>query len=121
MISALRRIAVACLLSGFPMTAVAADGPPRLDVNASCSAAAQFAIMAGRDKEACISDERSAGSILAQNWPKYPAADKEECVETVKTGGPQSYVELLSCLEAMQGARELREGRSLAPSERPDK
>jgi hypothetical protein len=36
----------------------------------------------------------------------------------VKTGGPASYVELLSCLEIMRDAKEIREADPLAPAER---
>jgi hypothetical protein len=116
--STLKRTAVAALLFGLPIAA-AADDPPKLDVNTTCNAAAQFAIMAGRDRESCLKDERSAESTLAQNWLKYTVGDKAECVATVKVGGPPSYVELLSCLESMRGARDLREGGTLVPSDEP--
>jgi hypothetical protein len=115
--SALKRIAVVALLIGLPIVAKAADEPPKLDVNTTCNAAAQFAIMKGRDKDTCLDDERSTERVLAQSWLKYAADDRTECAEAVKTGGPASYVELLSCLETMRDARELREGRSLAPSD----
>jgi hypothetical protein len=115
--SALKRIAIASLLLGLQVMVAAANDPPKLDVTITCNAAAQFAIVAGRDKEACLDDERTAESTLAQNWSKYNADDKTQCVGTVKTGGPASYVELLSCLEIMRDAKEFREGDSL---ERPD-
>jgi hypothetical protein len=108
--SALKTIAVASLLLGPHVGAAFADDPPKLDVTVSCNAASQFAIMAGRDKEACLDDERTAETTLAQNWSKYRADDKTQCIGTVKTGGPASYVELLSCLEVMRDAKELRDG-----------
>jgi hypothetical protein len=43
-----------------------------------------------------------------QNWPKYAAADKNECIGMVTTGGPASYVELLSCVEILRDARNIR-------------
>jgi hypothetical protein len=88
-----------------------------LDVTTTCNAAAQFSIVIGRDKEACLDDERTAENTLAQNWSKYNADDKTQCVGTVKTGGPGSYVELLSCIEVMRDAKELGAG---DPLERPD-
>ncbi len=115
--SALNRIAVASLSLGLQVTAAVADDPPKLDVTTTCNAAAQFSIVIGRDKEACLDDERTAENTLAQNWSKYNADDKTQCVGTVKTGGPGSYVELLSCLEVMRDAKELGAG---DPLERPD-
>jgi hypothetical protein len=119
MMSALKTIAGAVLLSGFQAGAAFADDPPKLDVAVSCNAASQFAIMAGRDKEACLEDERSAESTLGQTWSKFRAADKTMCIGTVKTGGPASYVELLSCLEVMRDAKDLREGEPVVRSDQP--
>ena len=90
-------------------TAIAlADSPPKLNVNPSCDAAARGAVTAGRNKEACLADERTAEDALAQNWSKYNAADKTQCIGNVRTGGPPSYVELLSCLEIMRDSKEIR-------------
>jgi hypothetical protein len=106
-------------LLGLPTAIALADSPPKLDVTPSCVAAARGAISAGRDKEACLADERAAENSLAQNWSKYNAADKTQCVGNVKTGGPASYVELLSCLEIMRDAKSIREGDPLTPSGQP--
>ena len=62
----------------------------------------------GRDKEACLADETTAQDTLKQNSSKYSATDKSQCVGMAKTGGPASYVELLSCLEIMRDARNIR-------------
>ena len=64
-------------------------------------------------------DERTAEDALKQGWSKYNAADKTQCVGNVKTGGPASYVELLSCLEIMRDAKAIREGEPVAPSGPP--
>jgi hypothetical protein len=56
-----------------------------------------------------MGDERAAQDTLNQNWSKYNAADKTQCIGNVKTGGPASYVELLSCLEIMRDAKSIRE------------
>jgi hypothetical protein len=101
------------------ITTAVADGPPKLDVTTPCNAAAQFALLAGRDKDACVNDERMAETTLAQNWSKYSADDKSQCIGTVKTGGPSSYVELLSCIEVLQDAKQIREGDPLMRSDRP--
>ena len=83
-------------------------GPPTLQVAPSCEAAARGAVVLGRNKEACLADETTAQDTLKQNWSKYAASDKNECVGMVKTGGPPSYVELLSCVEILRDARNIR-------------
>ena len=45
---------------------------------------------------------------LKQNWTQYSATDKSQCVGMATTGGPASYVELVSCLEVMRDARTIR-------------
>jgi hypothetical protein len=112
-------IAAFVLLLGLSTTLALADSPPKLDVAPSCNAAARGAISAGRDKESCMADERSAQDALTQNWSKYNAADKIQCIGNVRTGGPASYVELLSCLEIMRDAKEIREADSLLPPDKP--
>jgi Protein of unknown function (DUF3551) len=101
------------------VTTALADEPPKLDITTPCNAAAQFALLAGRDKDACVNDERTAETTLAQNWSTYSMEDKSQCVGTVKTGGPSSYVELLSCIEVLQDAKQIREGDPLMRSDRP--
>jgi hypothetical protein len=68
------------------------------------------AVILGRDKKACLGDETAAQDTLRQNWSKYAAADKSECIGMVTTGGPASYVELLSCVEILRDARNIRNG-----------
>ena len=111
------KIAVAVLLLGLPAAIARADSPPKLNVTPSCNAAARGAISVGRDKEACLADERTAEDSLTQNWSKYNAADKTQCIGNVKTGGPASYVELLSCLEIMRDAKAIRQGDPLMPAD----
>jgi hypothetical protein len=85
-------------------------GPPPLQVDQSCEAAGRGAVVLGRDKKACLADETTAQNTLKQNWSKYSAADKTQCIGMEKTGGPASYVELLSCLEIMRDARNIQKG-----------
>ena len=70
--------------------------------------AGRYGIVLGRNKEACLADETTAQYTLKQNWSKYGASDKSDCVGMVKTGGPASYVELLSCVEILRDARNIR-------------
>ena len=79
-----------------------------LAVGRSCEAAARGSVVLGRDKKACLADETTARDTLKQNWSKYAASDKNECIGMVTTGGPPSYVELLSCIEILRDARNIR-------------
>jgi hypothetical protein len=83
-------------------------GPPTLQVGPSCEAAGRGAVVLGRNKEACLADENAALKTLRDNWAKYAANDKTLCIGMESTGGPASYVELLSCLEVNRDAREIQ-------------
>jgi hypothetical protein len=83
-------------------------GPPILQVGPSCEAAGAGSVILGRNKESCLADETAAQDTLKQNWPKYLAADKSDCVTLENSGGPASYVELVSCLEVMRDARSIK-------------
>jgi hypothetical protein len=83
-------------------------GPPILQVGPSCEAAGRGAVVLGRNKEACLADETVSQDSLKQNWSKYPAADKTTCIGMTTTGGPASYVELLSCLEVLRDAKNIQ-------------
>jgi hypothetical protein len=83
-------------------------GPPTLQVGPSCEAAGRGSVVLGRDKKACLADESTAQDTLRQNWSKYAATDKSQCIGMATTGGPASYVELLSCLEIMRDARNIQ-------------
>jgi hypothetical protein len=113
--SALKIAAVAFLLLGLQSAAAGAEDLPKLDVNTTCNGAAEF----GREKKGCLDDELSAKRILGQTWSKFNADHKTQCVGSVQAGGPGSYVELLSCLEAMRDAKDFHEDGSIAPSDQP--
>jgi hypothetical protein len=97
-----------------------AGGPPTLQVGPSCEAAGSGSVVAGRNKDSCLADETTAQNTLKQNWPKYLAVDKSDCVTPENNGGPASYVELLSCLEVMRDARTIQKedplGSDLGPA-----
>jgi len=103
------RIALIAMTLGAQTAVALADNPPTLNVGPSCEAAARGAIVMGRDKQACMGDENAALDVLKQNWNQYNSRDKVQCVGNVKTGGPASYVELLSCLEIMRDAKTIRD------------
>ena len=101
--------ATALLLSAMALapSVALADGPPKLNVGTSCQAAARSAVALGRDKQACLTDEKEAQETLTKNWNSNTKANQKLCVEENTTGGPSSYVELLSCLDVMRDAKKL--------------
>jgi hypothetical protein len=100
-------LALVVLPIASPVVSALADSPPKLDVTRSCEAAARGAVSLGRDREACLGDERTAQETLTGNWSKYSQVHKTQCVGMTTQGGP-SYVELISCLEIMRDAAEIR-------------
>jgi hypothetical protein len=72
-----------------------------------------------RDKAVCVGEERTAEGILVKNWQAYDAADRTQCSGHVTTGGPASYVELLTCLEMMRDMRKIGEAEQGTPEEKP--
>src|SRR5580704_11865833 len=111
-------VAALCLVAaaayGAQIARVRAGGPPTLQVGPSCEAAGRGAIVLGRNKEACLADETTAQDTLKQNWSKFPAIDKTTCTGMTTTGGPASYVELLSCLEILRDAKSIEASDPLA-------
>ena len=85
-----------------------ADNVPNLNVRPSCEAAARVAVVAGRNLDACLTDEQGAREELAKNWGQYRASDRQMCATMVNKGGSPSYVELLSCVQIMRDARSVR-------------
>jgi hypothetical protein len=90
----------------FAGAAFAADHPPQLDVQSSCTAVASRG-MNGRTKEACMDEENTAQSKLRERWAQFSVSQRSRCSGLVQTGGPPSYVELLTCLEMAEQAEKI--------------
>jgi len=83
--------------------ALAADGVPTLAFERTCRDA-QGTAPSGAIIDACLRDERDAESRLAAGaWHAAKAASRETCLANQHDGGRQSYVELLTCVEIMDG------------------
>jgi hypothetical protein len=78
----------------------AADQPPAFDIVRNCNA--EVASI-GTEVASCTKDEKDAESELAKGWSQFGASGKKACVGESSTGGGQSYVELLTCLEMSSG------------------
>lgn len=81
-----------------------ADKVPELKFEQSCRAAVEAASIPNRDESACINDEKQAKAKLEQEWSQYTREQQQHCTRLSTTGGPPSYVELLTCVEMSQAA-----------------
>lgn len=98
------RSALLALAFGSPLVITVADVPV-YDVAPSCRAA--VTVMPG-SFEACMKDEQRARAQLAASWDTFGGPTRDNCVQTENnTGGPPSYVELLTCLQMAQDAKNL--------------
>ena len=101
------------MLALLPMLALSshlvlvADKIPELKFEQSCHAAVAAAAMPGRNEDACLTDERQARTKLEQEWNNFTPAQRTHCTVLSQTGGPPSYVELLTCAEMSQAAEAL--------------
>ena len=78
----------------------AADRLPAFDIARNCRTEIAGGITT---IEACTKDETDAKNEVAKRWSQFGASEKKACVAASSTGGEQSYVELLTCLEMSQG------------------
>src|SRR5215468_8853525 len=93
-------LAVMVPASGAIDQARAADQLPAFEIVRNCSAEVTGI---GSDVASCTKDETDAKNELAKRWSHFAASDKKACVGESSTGGAQSYIELLTCLEMSTG------------------
>jgi hypothetical protein len=86
--------------------AMAADGLPKLNIGPGCDAAAAHGLN-GRSRDACMREENDAQAKLNDKWKDFNARQHARCTDLVRMGGPPSYVELLTCLEMAEQARQI--------------
>jgi len=86
---------------------LAADAPPKFDVERTCRPAAVASVLPGRDASACQRDENDARSKLDQQWTQFSAAQRNQCAGFAGLDRAPSYVELLICLEMAKQSTEL--------------
>jgi hypothetical protein len=90
--------ALAAIVPAFAIDrAGAADEPPAFDIARNCNEETAGSGIGG--PAACTKDETDAKDLLAKRWSSYGASAKKFCIGESSTGGEQSYVELLTCLE----------------------
>ena len=104
----MRRIAfvLGCAFALSAGASLAAERPPHLNVDRSCDAAASHGVN-GRTRDACMREENAAQSALNDKWKNFTARQHARCTGLVNMGGPPSYVELLTCLEMAEQAKQI--------------
>jgi hypothetical protein len=83
-----------------------ADTAPKLDVTASCRAAAVAANATDR-MQSCLASEQKIHDQLVKDWSGYPSVDRAHCVKAVKAFEP-TYTELLTCLEMARDVKKIK-------------
>jgi hypothetical protein len=92
-------------LLGQPVTIPISDKVPVLNVEALCKATVEDDKAQGltdaQSFSSCMDDEMQAKQQVSSiMWSISPSDVRNQCEMTVSAGGGQSYVELLTCLQA---------------------
>jgi hypothetical protein len=91
--------AIAALVPSYAIEqARAADELPTFDIARNCNSEATGAVSSD-GVASCTKDETEAKNGLTKRWSQFDASQKKTCIGEASTGGDQSYVELLTCLE----------------------
>ena len=103
-------IFAALFVSSYVLTvATVADAVPIFDVEKTCQGTEIAAVFL----ETCVQIEEAARDQLKKEWGEFSAANKRDCVDTVKIGGPPSYAELVTCLRDLK--RNVEKMRATSP------
>jgi hypothetical protein len=86
---------------------------PQLNVAPGCRAASSVAIGERRDTNACLHDEQQARDKLKGQWGTFKEDERARCLRLTQTGGPASYVELLTCLQMAKAAESIPDDAAL--------
>jgi hypothetical protein len=88
-----------------------ADGVPKFDIARGCRLDSTQALdlNTGQNEtvKRCVADEQQALTQLQTQWSQFLGSDKAQCTEEANIGGTQSYVDLLTCLQAAKLAKQL--------------
>jgi len=87
--------------------AVRADEVPKYDVSKSCKTDVQ-AYQGTGNQAGCMTDEQNARQTLVAQWTQFAPESRSRCSQMVgDPAGPQSYVELLTCLQMAKDVKSL--------------
>jgi hypothetical protein len=103
---------------GSPLMA-APERLPQFDLVKNCKSGGALWGTPRQASDSCVRSEQDARATLEKSWNEIFPADRNNCSRLISTGGPPSYVELLSCVEMAREARAFREQRA-KQAEPPD-
>ena len=86
-------------LLGAQLLIPVSDVVPTFNVEPSCKGAAAAGLADSQSVPNCMTEENSARRELVSSWQSFRAADRTRCTAEASSGGLQSYVELLVCLQ----------------------
>jgi hypothetical protein len=89
-----------------------ADGVPKFDIARGCrvDSTQAFDLSVGLNEtvKRCVADEQQALTKLQTQWSQFREPDKTQCTGEANIGGTPSYVDLLTCLQLANDARQLQ-------------
>ncbi len=88
-----------------------ADGVPKFDIARGCrvDSTQAFDLSVGLNEtvKRFVADEQQALTKLQTQWSQFREPDKTQCTGEANIGGTPSYVDLLTCLQLANDARQL--------------
>ena len=100
-------VSAAALSLGAQLQSAMADEVPNYDVRKSCKVDTQ-AYSASQSMTGCLADEQNAWATLVSQWTQFAPESRSRCTQMVgDPAGPQSYVELLTCLQMAKDVKSL--------------
>jgi hypothetical protein len=88
-----------------------ADGVPKFDIARGCrvdsTQAFDLSVDLNETVKRCVADEQQALTKLQTQWSQFREPDKTQCTGEANIGGTPSYVDLLTCLQLANDARQL--------------
>jgi len=117
--------AVAACLALWAAPALADDGPPKLDIQATCRSPGRTEVQVQasqkESEDGCLRSERAAQDEIKKRWNDYSADAKAQCSKQSQAGGFPSYVETVTCLELASGTVPSQTGGGEGVSKGPSK
>jgi hypothetical protein len=100
-------VSAAALSLGVQLQSAMADEVPNYDVRKSCKVDTQ-ANPTAQSMTGCVADEQNARTTLVSQWTQFAPESRSRCTQMVgDPAGPQSYVELLTCLQMAKDVKSL--------------
>jgi hypothetical protein len=100
------------LLLGAGLVMPVAEAVPNFNVEASCKAVTivdqQTGMAVAQSFNACVRDENEARQELVKTWNNFPAPIRTRCVGEASTGGVNSYVDALVCMQMETSVTKLK-------------